>query len=56
MAISIIIGILVLSVIIIAHELGHFITAKASGVRVEEFGLGFPPRLVSFKWGAVSIK
>jgi len=51
MAISIIIGILVLSVILIAHELGHFITAKASGVRVEEFGLGFPPRLVSFKRG-----
>ena len=41
----------VLVVIIIAHELGHFFTAKASGVTVEEFGLGFPPRLVSVKWG-----
>ncbi|MFC2017064.1 RIP metalloprotease [Chloroflexota bacterium] len=41
----------VLVVIIIAHELGHFITAKASGVRVEEFGLGFPPRLLSVRRG-----
>lgn len=41
----------VLVVLIIAHELGHFFTAKASGVRVEEFGLGFPPRLLSVKRG-----
>lgn len=51
MVITIIIGIVVLSMIILAHELGHFITAKASRVRVEEFGLGFPPRLISFKRG-----
>ncbi len=51
MIITIIIGLVALSVIVIAHELGHFITAKASGVRVEEFGLGFPPRLISFKRG-----
>ncbi len=41
----------VLVVLIIAHELGHFITAKASGVRVDEFGLGFPPRLLSVRRG-----
>ncbi len=41
----------VIVVLIIAHELGHFITAKAFGVRVDEFGLGFPPRLLSVKWG-----
>ncbi len=41
----------VLVVLIIAHELGHFITAKASGVKVQEFGLGFPPRLLSIKRG-----
>jgi regulator of sigma E protease len=35
---------LVLSPIIIIHELGHFIAARLSGIRVEEFGLGFPPR------------
>lgn len=42
----------VLVVLIIAHELGHFVTAKASGVKVEEFGLGFPPRLLSVRHGA----
>ena len=43
------VGILV--VLILAHELGHFITAKISGVKVEEFGFGFPPRLLSIKRG-----
>jgi len=53
MIVNIIIGLVVLSVIIIVHELGHFITAKARGVRVEEFGLGYPPRIpyLSFKRG-----
>jgi len=41
----------ILAVIIIAHELGHFTTAKAFGVKVDEFGLGFPPRLLSIKRG-----
>ena len=36
--------ILVLSPIIIVHEFGHFWTARKFGIRVEEFGLGFPPR------------
>ncbi len=40
-----------LAVLIIAHEFGHYITAKASGVTVEEVGIGFPPRLISFKRG-----
>jgi len=48
---SILSFIIVLVVLILAHELGHFITAKASGVKVEEFGLGFPPRLLSVKRG-----
>ena len=51
MLIAILIGLAVLSVILFAHELGHFITAKASGIFVEEFGMGFPPRVFSFKWG-----
>ncbi len=51
MIITIIIGLVALSVILITHELGHFVAAKASGVKVEEFGLGFPPRLISFKRG-----
>ena len=41
----------VILVLVLAHELGHFITAKASGVRVDEFGLGFPPRLLSVRRG-----
>lgn len=36
--------ILVLSPIIIVHELGHFWTARRFGIRIEEFGIGFPPR------------
>ena len=41
----------VIVVLILVHELGHFITAKASGVKVEEFGIGFPPRLLSVRRG-----
>ncbi len=33
--------------VIIGHELGHFLAARLLGVRVEEFGLGFPPRIIS---------
>jgi len=32
------------------HELGHFVAAKISGVKVEEFGLGYPPRIVSINY------
>ncbi len=35
----------VLVVLILVHELGHFLAARAVGIRVDEFGLGFPPRL-----------
>ena len=51
MLITIVAFLCVLVVLILAHELGHFITAKAFRVRVEEFGLGFPPRLLSIKRG-----
>ena len=36
---------LILAVLILVHEVGHFATAKLFGIRVEEFGLGFPPRV-----------
>ncbi|MEK7079333.1 MAG: M50 family metallopeptidase [Patescibacteria group bacterium] len=45
--ISVVIFILILGFLVLIHEFGHFIVAKKSGVRVEEFGFGFPPRL----WG-----
>lgn len=42
---TVIIFLLVLSVLVLVHEWGHFITAKKSGCKVYEFGIGFPPRL-----------
>jgi regulator of sigma E protease len=43
--------ILVLGVLILVHEWGHFIVARLFGVRVDVFSIGFGPRLVGFKWG-----
>jgi regulator of sigma E protease len=48
---AIIAFILILGLLIFVHELGHFITAKRAGVLVEEFGIGFPPRLFAIKRG-----
>jgi regulator of sigma E protease len=39
----------VFGICVLIHELGHFLTAKWAGIRVEEFGLGLPPRLVGFR-------
>lgn len=39
----------VFGLLVLVHEFGHFITAKWAGIRVEEFGLGFPPRLIGFR-------
>ncbi|HLJ78154.1 MAG TPA: RIP metalloprotease RseP [Acidobacteriaceae bacterium] len=49
--ISIVSFFIVLSVMVLVHELGHFLVAKACGVRVETFSLGFPPRIFGFKYG-----
>ena len=40
----------VLIVLVLVHELGHFIVAKRAGITVEEFGIGFPPRITSATW------
>ncbi len=40
-----------LSLIVLAHEFGHFIAAKLSKIGVDEFGFGFPPRLFARRWG-----
>ena len=48
---SILIFIIVLGLLIFVHELGHFLVAKKSGIRVDEFAIGFRPRLFSFKRG-----
>lgn len=47
MLLTIIIFIAILVLLILIHEFGHFIVAKLSGVKVEEFAFGFPPRLFS---------
>ena len=44
---SIIIFIVILLVLVVSHEFGHFIVAKKSGIRVDEFSFGFPPKI----WG-----
>lgn len=41
----------VLSLLVFVHEFGHFITAKKAGIRVDEFGFGFPPRAFGIKRG-----
>lgn len=49
--INIIIALLIFSVIVIVHELGHFLLAKRNGIGVTEFSLGMGPRLYSFDKG-----
>ncbi|HEX6258376.1 MAG TPA: M50 family metallopeptidase [Candidatus Saccharimonadales bacterium] len=48
-AISVALGILILVILVVVHELGHAIAARRNGVVVEEFGIGFPPRAWSKK-------
>ncbi|MGH2459570.1 MAG: M50 family metallopeptidase [Chloroflexota bacterium] len=48
---NLIIFLILLSLLVLVHELGHFILAKRAGVRVEEFAIGFPPRLFSIRRG-----
>ncbi|HLI29006.1 MAG TPA: M50 family metallopeptidase [Chloroflexota bacterium] len=43
----------VLSLLMLVHELGHFVTARLARMKVEEFGFGFPPRLAGKEIGGV---
>lgn len=43
---AILIFIVILGVLVLVHELGHFITARRNGIKASEFGFGFPPRIV----------
>lgn len=48
---SIVIFLIILSTLVLVHEFGHFLVAKRFGIRVDEFGLGFPPRAKKlFHW------
>lgn len=40
-----------LGVLVFVHELGHFLVAKWSGIRVERFSIGYPPKAIGFTWG-----
>lgn len=51
MILTIIIAFLSLLFLIVSHELGHFLTAKKFGIKVEEFGIGYPPRIWGKKFG-----
>jgi len=48
---SLITFLIVLSVLIVVHEFGHFFVAKKSGVKVERFSIGFGPKIFGFKKG-----
>lgn len=48
---SILIFLIILSILILVHELGHFIMARRAGIWVEEFGIGLPPRIIGKKMG-----
>src|SRR5438876_11169486 len=48
---NIVIALIVLSVIIVLHELGHFLVAKFFKIKVETFSVGFGPRLVGIRYG-----
>ena len=42
--INLVVALAILVVLVLVHEIGHFVTARLAGVRVHEFGIGFPPR------------
>ena len=52
--VTILLGLLGLGIVVFFHELGHFIAARLVGVGVEEFSLGWGPRLVSRRLGGTA--
>lgn len=51
MIVSLIVFFAVLAVLVLVHEFGHFWAARRKGIKIEEFGFGFPPRLFGIKKG-----
>lgn len=51
MVLTIAAAVFVFGLLVLVHELGHFVTAKMTGMRVDEFAIGFGPKLVSFQRG-----
>lgn len=46
---AIILFVVIFSLLVLVHETGHFLAARRAGIKVDEFGIGFPPRLTVFK-------
>lgn len=53
---GVIIGLVILMLLVVAHEFGHFIMARRNGVKVNEFGIGFPPRAAAWIKKPVEVK
>ncbi|MBI5072111.1 RIP metalloprotease RseP [Candidatus Falkowbacteria bacterium] len=51
MLLTLVVFVLILGLLVFVHELGHFVAARKNGVKVEEFGFGFPPRIFGIKKG-----
>ncbi|MCI1822080.1 RIP metalloprotease RseP [Megasphaera sueciensis] len=51
MLVTIAATVFVFSIIVFVHELGHFMTAKATGMQVDEFAIGFGPKIYSYQYG-----
>src|SRR3989344_3379153 len=51
MVLTILVFLLILTVLVLIHEAGHFFVAKKLGIKVEEFGFGLPPRIWGIKKG-----
>ncbi|MEK7461052.1 MAG: site-2 protease family protein [Patescibacteria group bacterium] len=51
MFLTILVFVIILGLLIFVHEWGHFLLARATGIKVEEFAFGFPPRLLAWKRG-----
>ena len=51
MFLTLIVFVFILGLLVFVHELGHFVAARKNGVKVEEFGFGFPPRMFGIKRG-----
>src|SRR5580658_2907815 len=54
--VSIVAFVVLVGLMVVVHEFGHFAVAKLCGVRVESFSVGFGPRLVGFKYGDTEYK
>lgn len=51
MVLTIAAAVFVFGLLVLVHELGHFLTAKLTGMRVDEFAIGFGPQLLAVKYG-----